>query len=440
MTQGRIIPNMLAFSAPIIIGSIFQMTYNAVDSIIVGRYIGTAAASAVGSATPVMNVAIFFISGICLGASVLMGEFFGAKDHKMLKREISTTLISGIVFSLIVTLLCFFAVGPMLELLKVRPEIINDSSAYLKIVFAGLIFTFLYNFFSNTLRSIGNSTVPLYFLILSSVLNIALDYIFVAVLTMGVTGVAWATVISQAVSSVLCIIYIYAKVPLISLKADEFHVDASLLKKTFSYSWVTAAQQASVYFARMLVQSAVNPLSIASVAVYNACARIDDFTISPFGSIASALTVFAAQNHGAGKTDRIRRGFICNLAMEIIYWLILLAPILIFSHDLVRLFLPEEGEEVISLGAHYLKLMVFAYPITGITNTLQGYFRGMGMMKVTLISTLIQATLRGIAAHLLAPLFDITAIAYACYIGWTAMLIYEVIVFIKGYNKYLKPQ
>ncbi|MGN0586900.1 MAG: MATE family efflux transporter [Oscillospiraceae bacterium] len=421
---------MLAFSAPIIIGSLFQMTYNAVDSIIVGRYIGTAAASAVGSATPVMNVAIFFISGICLGASVLMGEFFGAKNYKMLKCEVSTTLITGIIFSLAVALICFFTAIPMLKLLNVREEIIDSSAAYLKIVFVGLIFTFLYNFFSNTLRSIGNSTIPLYFLIFSSVLNIALDFVFIAVIGMDVTGVAWATVISQAVSSLLCIVYIYARVPLISIKHDEFKIDVSLLKKTFSYSWATAAQQASVYFARMLVQSAVNPLSISSVAVYNACARIDDFTISPFGSIASALTVFASQNKGACKPDRIRRGFVCNLVMEIIYWLILLAPILVFSRSLVHFFLPDEGEEVISLGVRYLRLMVFAYPITGATNTFQGYFRGVGMMKVTLISTLIQASLRVTAAYLLAPIFDITAIAYACYIGWSAMLVYEITVFI----------
>lgn len=242
MTQGSSSKILITFAVPMVLGNIFQQLYNTTDAIIVGRFIGKNALAAVGIANPIMSIAIFFIFGICMGTSILMAQLFGSGDNKTLKKEVSTALIIGIIFTILLSIICIILSRWILTITGTPKEILNDADIFLKIIFGGMIFSFLYNYYSSALRAIGDSRTPLIFLIVSCLLNAVLCVIFIIKFRLGVAGSAIATVVAQGVSSVLCILYVYFKIPLIRLKRNELVIDKSLLKMTIQYSWVTALQ------------------------------------------------------------------------------------------------------------------------------------------------------------------------------------------------------
>ncbi|WP_321330987.1 MATE family efflux transporter [uncultured Bacteroides sp.] len=434
MTVGRISPQLIRFAIPMILGNFFQLTYNAADSIIVGRFVGTNALAAVGAASPIMNIVIFIIVGICLGMSVLMSEFFGAADIPKLKREISTSLIAGGVFTIAIVVSGIFLSGPILRLMNTPEVIMNDATRYLQIIFFGLIFTFAYNIYASTLRSMGNSKIPLYFLITSALLNILMDLLFVVVLGMGTKGAAIATVVAEAVSAFLCLFYVWLKIPVLHFRRTDFVFDRSLLRDTVNYSSVAAMQQICLYVGKLLVQGVVNPLGVHAIAAFNAVNRVDDFVFLPEQSIANSATTFIAQNRGAEKYKRIRKGFMAGLKIELIYSLILMFTIFVSARWLTVVFIGKEAEGVVQSGVYYLHAMAFFYFLPALTNIIQGYFRGMGRLKVTLNSTFIQIVGRVLAAFLLAPRFGLFGVALACLAGWLVMLAYELPVFFKAWR------
>jgi putative MATE family efflux protein len=435
MTKGSIPKHLVSFAVPLILGNFFQLTYNAADSIIVGRFVGTDALAAVGTANPIMNIVMFFIIGICMGASVLMSEYFGQGNIKKLKREVSTTMIAGFIFTVILIIFCIIITKPFLELIRTPKQILPDASNYLRIIFCGLIFTFLYNVYAATLRSIGDSKIPLIFLIISSVLNVVMDIIFVVFFKMGVSGAALATVTAEMFSSVLCITYAYIKVPMLRFTRKEMVLDRDLLRRTINYSWVTAMQQTCLYVGKVLVQGAVNPLGIEAIATFNAVNRVDDFAFTPQQSISSGMTTFLAQNRGAKKYERIPKGFWSGMIIETVYWLILLGVVYFGAPHIMHLFVSEKNSKVVDLGITYLEMMAFFYLLPSWTNGIQGYFRGMGDLKVTLRSTFLQIVGRVVLSYLLAPKFGIVGIALSCLGGWIIMLAYEAPLCIRHRSK-----
>lgn len=434
MTGGSIPKLLIGFTIPTILGNLFQLTYNAGDAIIVGQFAGKNSLAAVGCANPIMNIIIFLIVGLCLGASVLMSEFFGANDVEKFKREVSTTIIIGFFFTIFVTILLNIFVTPILLLIRTPKDIVKDAAQYLHVIFAGLIFTFLYNVYAAALRSIGDSKSPIIFLIISSITNVCLDLIFVAGFHMGVFGAALSTVIAEAVSAILCIIFVYRKVEVLQIKKKEWVVDKQLLKTTVGYSWASAMQQTCLYIGKVLVQAAVNPLGVDSIATFNAVNRVDDFAFTPQQSIAHSMTVFIAQNRGAQKEERLRKGFRWGMLIEIIYGCVICMVVFIFAKHLMKIFIGKESN-VIELGVVYLKAMAFFYLLPALTNGIQGYFRGMGKMKVTLASTFTQMLFRVLFSYILAPIFGIQGIAYSCFGGWVAMLIYEIPILVKDLKR-----
>lgn len=429
MTEGNLAKHIVGFAIPMILGNLFQLTYNAVDSIIVGRYAGEEALAAVGSANPIMNIVIFFIIGICLGASILMSEFYGAGDIDKLKREISTTIIAGGIFTMILTIIGFFFAPYILTLINTPSEVLPMATNYLRIIFVGLIFTFFYNIYASALRSVGDAKTPIYFLILSAILNAVLDMIFVARMEMGVVGAGLATIIAESFSSILCIVYVYKKVSFLHLSAKEMVFDKTLIGKTVAYSWATAMQQTVLQIGKVFVQGAVNPLGIHAIAAFNAVNRVDDFAFIPQQSIAQAMTVSIAQNRGANKEKRIKEAFRISLIIELMYWVFLALIVHGLSKQLMGLFVSDASSSIITLGSNYLKYMALFYVLPAFTNWIQGYFRGMGNMKVTFYSTTIQMIFRVLFAYILTSAVGFVGIAYACALGWVAMLLYEVPVY-----------
>ena len=396
LTTGKIMPILVNFTVPLVLGNLFQLTYNAVDSIIVGHFVGKEALAAVGICNPVSTLMILFLNGLCMGASILMGIQYGAKDYETLHRQISTTLLSGAFFSFFLTLVCVIFAVPILLLLQVDPSIMDMTVQYLRIIFLGLMFTFLYNFFSSTLRALGDSASPLYFLIISAILNIFGDLFFVIVLKAGSNGCAISTVLSEALCCLFCIIYIQKKVPILRLGKKWLVFDARLLKKTIAYGWASAMQQATVQMGKIAIQALVNTMGVSVAAAFAVVNRIDDFAITPEQNIAHAMTALMAQNKGAGKNDRMREGFRCGMILELVYGAAVMLICLGFARPLMSLFVKDE--EVIGHGVVYLHLIAVMYILPAITSSLQGFFRGIGDLKVTLMSSFTNMTVRVIAA------------------------------------------
>lgn len=435
LTTGKIMPIFVNFTVPLVLGNLFQLTYNAVDSIIVGHFVGKEALAAVGICNPVSTLMILFLNGLCMGASILMGIQYGAKDYETLHRQISTTLLSGAVFSFFLTLVCVIFAVPILLLLQVDPSIMDMTVQYLRIIFLGLMFTFLYNFFSSTLRALGDSASPLYFLIISAILNIFGDLFFVIVLKAGSNGCAISTVLSEALCCLFCIIYIQKKVPILRLGKKWLVFDARLLKKTIAYGWASAMQQATVQMGKIAIQALVNTMGVSVAAAFAVVNRIDDFAITPEQNIAHAMTALMAQNKGAGKNDRMREGFRCGMILELVYGAAVMLICLGFARPLMSLFVKDE--EVIGHGVVYLHLIAVMYILPAITNALQGFFRGIGDLKVTLMSSFTNMTVRVIAAAPMVLLwnFGIEALPYSYLAGWIAMLLVETPLMLRIYRK-----
>mgnify|MGYP004461002091 FL=1 len=435
LTTGKIMPILVNFTVPLVLGNLFQLTYNAVDSIIVGHFVGKEALAAVGICNPISTLMILFLNGLCMGASILMGIQYGAKDYKTLHRQISTTMLSGVVFSFFLTLFCVVFAVPILHLLQVDASIMEMTRQYLRIIFMGLMFTFLYNFFSSTLRALGDSASPLYFLIISAVLNIFGDLFFVIVLKAGSNGCAISTVLSEALCCLFCVIYIQKKVPILRLGRKWLVFDASLLKKTIAYGWASAMQQATVQMGKIAIQALVNTMGVSVAAAFAVVNRIDDFAITPEQNIAHAMTALMAQNKGAGKNDRMREGFRCGMILEIVYGVVVMVICLVFAGELMALFVKDE--EVIGHGVIYLHLIAVMYILPAITNAIQGFFRGIGDLKVTLMSSFTNMAVRVIAAAPMILLwnFGIEALPYSYLAGWVAMLLVETPLMIRIYRK-----
>ena len=428
MTEGKIIPQLTGFTIPLILGNLFQLTYNAADSVIVGKFVGDDALAAVGTAGPIMNMVILFISGMCMGAGILMSTQYGAKKYAQLECQISTAMIGGLAFSAAVTVLLLIFAHPLLVLLQVPQDIIGTAAVYLRIIFSGLTFTFIYNFFSNTLRALGDSRAPLIFLIISAVLNVVLDLFFVLVLRWGVPGSALATVLSEALCCLFCLGYIKKKVPLLCLGEKWKVFDRAVLGRTFSYGITSALQQMCVQLGKICVQTIVNVQGVAFIAAFTAINRVDDFAMTPQQNIAHASTTFMAQNRGAGKNRRMKQGFYCTILLETIYTAVVLALVFGFSRQIMELFVGNDSEEVVTLGISYLKLIAFMYVMPAATNIIQGFFRGLGDLKVTLISTILNMSARFFSAwimiHIMHGGFD--RLAWANFFGWIAMLAFQI--------------
>lgn len=356
-----------------------------------------------------------------------MSEFFGAGEYGKLKREMSTAVLFGLYFSLAVVAAGVVCTPALLGVLNVPRELMEMTSVYLRIIFLGAPFTYFYNALASALKSVGDSKTPLKFLMFSSVLNGILDLIFIGGLGFGIVCSAVTTVVAEAVSAGLSIWYVYRHIPYLQLGPGDFHMDRGLLKMTLQYGSVTALQQSCQPVGKLLIQGSVNTLGVDAIAAFNAVNRVDDFACMPEQSISHGITTFVAQNRGAKQYDRLREGFRKGLMLELCYWLCICSVVLLLRRGIVGLFVTgENARAIILLGSQYLGTMAFFYIYPGFTNGFQGFYRGMGMMKMTLLGTFIQTSLRVIATWILVPRVGIYGVAFACAVGWSVMLMVEV--------------
>ncbi len=424
MTQGSIARHLIAYALPLILGNLFQLTYNAVDSIVIGKFAGENALAAVSAANPVMTIVILGVSGVSIGASVLMSRFYGAGDEDALRREVATTIVFGAIASLVVFAVGWPLSGPVLRLMNVPGEILEMAARYLQVIFVGFLFTFQYNILAAALRSVGDSRTPVVYLALASVMNAGLDVLLVAGLRWGVVGAGVATVAAEGISALLCAWHIYRKIPLLHLGLRELKIDRRLLGETVSSGAITALQQACQPIGKALIQSVMNAQGVSVIAAFNAVSRVDDFACIPEQSISSSMMTCIAQNRGAGEHARVGETLRRGMMIEAAYGVLICAAVLLVKEPVMRLFAAQDSMQMVSMGVDYLTLMAFFYILPGITNGIQGYFRGMGEMKTTLVATFIQISIRALVVAVLVPRVGLNGAAWACAIGWSAMLCY----------------
>lgn len=424
MTQGSIARHLIAYALPLILGNLFQLTYNAVDSIVIGKFAGENALAAVSAANPVMTIVILGVSGVSIGASVLMSRFYGAGDEDALRREVATTIVFGAIASLVVFAVGWPLSGPVLRLMNVPDEILEMAARYLQVIFVGFLFTFQYNILAAALRSVGDSRTPVVYLALASVMNAGLDVLLVAGLRWGVVGAGVATVAAEGISALLCARHIYRKIPLLHLGLRELKIDRRLLGETVSSGAITALQQACQPIGKVLIQSVMNAQGVSVIAAFNAVSRVDDFACIPEQSISSSMMTCIAQNRGAGEHARVGETLRRGMMIDAAYGVLICAAVLLVKEPVMRLFAAQDSMQMVSMGVDYLTLMAFFYILPGITNGIQGYFRGMGEMKTTLVATFIQISIRALVVAVLVPRVGLNGAAWACAIGWSAMLCY----------------
>ena len=434
MTEGNPRSHIFFFAIPIILGNLFQLMYNVVDSIIIARAAGTAALAAVNASSPVFNIIVMGVSGLAIGASVLISKARGAKDDDEIPAALFSLLFLGIIFSLLIMMLGTLASKSILRAIKVPEEILHDASIYLKLIMLGMPFTYSYNSYAAAMRAVGDSKTPLKYLTFSSVLNALLDVIFIVFFGLGVFGAALATVISQAVSALLCFYKAQKTMPLLRLKRKDIKLKPSIIKEILSYGSATALQQSCQPIGKMLIQSSINTLGVTAIAAYGACAKIEAFALVPEQSIASAMMTYVGQNRGAKNKKRIKEGVLSGLTLEVCYWVFICIVLSVFGSFFLSIFI--NTPEFIALGMSYLSLMAFFVIEAGFTNGIQGFFRGMGKMKTTILATLTQITTRVIFTFILVPRFGIRGVAFATAAGWTCMLLFIIPRAIYVYRKY----
>lgn len=425
MTRGSIVRHLIRYAIPMILGNILQLTYNAVDSIIISKFLGETALAAVSTSDPIFTILVLGASGISLGTSVMISKFRGAGEQEQIRREFSTTLIFGLFFSLAVFLLGFAMTGTMLRWINTPAEAFAEAQVYLRIYLVGFLFTFQYNVLSSSLRGLGDSKTPVYFLSVSCGLNILLDILLVALIPLGVAGAAIATVISQAVSALSCYYYIYRKIPQLHLTRQEYTVDRALLSETLKIGSLTALQQAAQPIGKVCIQGVINAQGIVAIDAFNAGCKIEDFARIPTQSIGNGIMTCTAQNRGAKQEERMYQSFTSGLLLAFVYFPIIFVVTQLIKGPAIRLLTPDGAEEIVAAGVSYLTVKAFFFIMPGLTNAIQGHFRGLGMMKMVLFGTILQTSVRTLCVFLWVPKIGINGEAWACFTGWMCMVVVQ---------------
>ena len=376
MTEGTEWKHIVAFAFPLFIGNIFQQLYNTVDSVVVGNFVGADALGAVTSTIPVVFTLIGLFIGFTMGASVVISQFFGAKDILNLRKATHTAVLSTVIIAIILSLIGYAITPCLLEMMNTPESVMREAVIYLQIFSAGLIGLMLYNMGSAILRAVGDSKRPLYFLILSSVLNIILDLVFVIYFHWGVAGVAWATIISQFVSGLIIFALLFKSHEPHSLSWREMRIDTKILKRIILNGLPSGLQLAITGFSNVFVQAYINAYGAASTSGWGIYSRIDAFVILPIQSMAMSTTTFVGQNAGARKPERIRKGVRESMTISIGITFLIVAFLYVAAPFIVSLF--NRDEQVLLYGVLFLRLNSIFDPVN-VTNQIQaGALRGVG--------------------------------------------------------------
>ncbi len=420
LTHGPVMKTMLRFAIPMILGDLLQQCYNIADTLIVGRFLGEEALAAVGSAFSLMTFLTSIILGLAMGSGTVFSIRFGEKDDIGLKEGILASFCLLGIVTIFLNILIFAGIDGIIWFLRTPEELKGMMKDYLMVIFAGMIGIFLYNFFASLLRSLGNSVIPLIFLAVSAVLNIILDLFFVAVLHRGVAGAAEATVISQYVSGIGITIYTRIKFPEFLRRDENVRLRFGRIKEITSFSALTCLQQSIMNLGILAVQGLVNSFGTTIMASFAAAVKIDAFAYLPVQDFGNAFSIFVAQNFGAKKTERIKKGIRTAFLTSVAFSVAVSLCVFLFAEPLMSLFIDAGETAVIAEGARYLRIEGSFYFMIGILFLLYGLYRALGRPGMSVVLTIVSLGIRVALAYALSaiPALGVVGIWWSVPIGW----------------------
>lgn len=420
LTRGSIPRVMLRFAFPMICGNLLQQLYNIVDTLVVGQFLGSDALAAVGSSYALMTFLTSILLGMCMGSGALFSIRFGEKNEDQLKEDLFVSFLFIAICAVGINLLVFAAIDPIMHLLSVPGEIYSLMRSYLWVIFAGILATFLYNYFASLLRAIGNSTVPLWFLGISAVLNIGLDLFLVLVVRMGVEGAALATVIAQWFSGLGITLYTIKRCPQLLPKKKHRHITIHTVKEIAAASVLTCLQQSVMNLGILMVQGLVNSFGTVIMAAFAAAVKIDSFAYMPVQDFGNAFSTFIAQNYGAKKEERIRQGIRTAAVMVIGFSLVVSLLVVLFARPLLLIFIHAQETEILSAGVSYLRIEGSFYCGIGCLFLLYGLYRAINRPALSLVLTIFSLGTRVLLAYVLSSIESIGVIGiwWSVPIGW----------------------
>ena len=418
MTSGSTMKLILGFAVPLLMGMLFQQVYSLVDTIIVGRFLGVSALAAVGATGSINFLIVGFCQGICNGFALPVAQRFGAKDYGGLRKYVGNSAVLAIIFGGAITLITVIACRPILELMQTPSDIIDLSYNYIVVIFAGIPAIMLYNILSAYLRSLGDSVTPVIFLVISAGLNIGLDLLFIVTFKCGVFGAAFATVLSQAVSGILCLILIIKKFDILHLKRDDWKLDWDYTRYLLIMGLPMGLQYSITAIGSVILQSSVNTLGSTAVASMTAGSRISMFVVCPFDALGSTMATFGGQNVGAGRLDRLGRGLRSAVTLGAIYSALILVVLIFFGRDLILLFVNESEVTVIAQAKQFLVTNAAFYLMLALVNIVRFLIQGMGFSGFAVFAGVFEMVARALVGLVFVPIFGFIAACFASPLAW----------------------
>lgn len=418
MTTGNPLKLILFFSISLLIGNVFQQFYSMVDTIIVGRYVGVQALAAVGVTGSLSFLILGFTFGLTGGFSVIIAQRFGADDEDGLRKSVATSTILSIISTIIITLASMLSAKPVLSLMNTPDDIINDATIYIIIIYAGTCATVFYNMIAGILRSLGDSKTPLYFLILSSILNIILDLFFILNFNMGVRGAAYATVIAQGISGILCLIYALKKYPILRLKKEDWIWDKNFALKHLNVGIPMALQFSITATGVMVLKTALNAFGSTVIAAYTAASKVEQIVTQPGISFGTTMATYCGQNLGAGKYDRIKEGVKKGSIITIMVSIIAAVVLFVFGKSLSTLFISSDQIEALNYSKQYLNTVAAFLPILGMLFIYRNSLQGIGDAFIPMMAGVAELVARVIVAFTLPAFIGYIGICLASPFAW----------------------
>lgn len=418
MTSGSTMKLILGFAVPLLMGMLFQQVYSLVDTIIVGRFLGVSALAAVGATGSINFLIVGFCQGICNGFALPVAQRFGAKDYDGLRKYVGNSAVLSIIFGGAITLITVITCRPILELMQTPADIIDMSYHYIVVIFAGIPAIILYNILSAYLRSLGDSITPVIFLVLSAGLNIGLDLLFIVTFHWGVFGAAFATVLSQAVSGILCLILIIKKFDILHLAHDDWRLDWRYSKYLLIMGLPMGLQYSITAIGSVILQASVNTLGSTAVASMTAGSKISMFVVCPFDALGSTMATFGGQNVGAGRLDRLGRGLRSAVILGAIYSALILVVLIFFGRDLILLFVSAKEAAVIAQAKQFLVTNAAFYLMLALVNIVRFLIQGMGFSGFAVFAGVFEMVARALVGLVFVPICGFTAACFASPLAW----------------------
>lgn len=418
LTTGNPAKLILLFALPLIVGNVFQQFYSMADTLIVGRTLGVNALASVGCTGSITFFILGFINGMTSGLSIITAQKFGAGNEKAVRKSFAAGILISTAAAVIFTCLSVLLVRPLLELLQTPPEIIDDAQSYLRIIFLGIPANLLFNLLSNVIRALGDSRTPLYFLVFACCVNIALDFIFILAFHMGVSGAAAATILSQLLSGILCLLFIRKKIPLLLLKKEDFIMHIEIITSHLAVALPMAFQMSIIAIGSLILQFALNGLGSTSVAAYTASQKIDSIATMPMCSFGTAMATYTAQNYGAGKIDRIKKGVFQCILMSGSFSIIMGIVNITAGSRLTALFVGSGETEVLSLSHTFLTISGSLYLALALLFIYRCTLQGLGRNFIPTISGFMELLMRAFAALIMTDLFGFAGACTSSPLAW----------------------